>query len=106
MNTFEKKVKGDEAKFAKEQELKFRSISRRNKLIAIWASSLMKKNEEDTKTYFMDIISLYIDKPDDKIIIEKITNDLKENNIEISIEEINNKLSECLKEAQSQLMNE
>ena len=106
MNTFKKKEKGEEAKFAKEQELKFKFISRRNKLFSQWASSLMNKNTEDTSDYVMGIISLYIDKPEDQNIIDKIFNDLTSNNINITIEEVKNKFEECFEEAKNQLMGE
>ena len=106
MNTFKKKEKGEEAKFAKEEELKFKFISRRNKLFSQWASSLMNKNTEDTSDYAMSVISLYIDKPDAQNIIYKVFNDLVSNNINITIVEVKNKFEECFEVAKNQLMGE
>ena len=104
MNTFKEKEKGHEAKFAKEQELKFKFIARRNKLFALWAASQMNKNTEDSDEYAKEIISLYIDKPADQNILEKISNDLANNNIQISKEEINKKFEECFNTAKEQII--
>ena len=105
MNTFKEKEKGHEAKFAKEQELKFQFIARRNKLFALWAATRMDKNTEDSDEYAKEIISLYIDKPIDQNVIEKISSDLANNNIQISKEEIHKKFEECFNTAKAQIMN-
>ena len=105
MNTFKEKEKGHEAKFAKEQELKFKFIARRNKLFGLWAASQMNKNTEDSDEYAKEIISLYIDKPEDQMILEKVSSDLANNNIQISKEEINKKFEECFNAAKEQITN-
>jgi len=104
MNTFKEKEKGHEIKFAKEQELKFKFIARRNKLFGLWVASQMNKNTEDSDKYAKEIISLYIDKPEDQIILEKVSSDLANNNIQISKEEINKKFEECFNTAKEQII--
>ena len=66
----------------------------------------MNKNTEDTSNYVMSVISLYIDKPDDQNIIDKVFNDLVSNNIDITIVEVKNKFEKCFEEAKNQLMGE
>ena len=105
MTIFEDKEKSHEAKFAKEEELKFKSISRRNKLLAIWAGNKMSKNEENLKEYTTKIIGSYIDKPDDQSIISIIKQDLKDLEIEISTEEIQKEMLECQKRAIIEIKN-
>ena len=106
MTIFEDKKRSHEAKFAKEEELKFKSISRRNKLLAIWAGNKMNKNQEDLKEYTIKIIGSYIDKPDDQSIISIIKQDLKELEIEVSLEEIQKEMLESQKRAIIEIKNQ
>src|SRR5687767_1049763 len=41
MNTFEDRQKGFERKFALDEELRFKSTARRNKLLGLWAAEKM-----------------------------------------------------------------
>ena len=106
MTIFEDKERSHEAKFAKEEELKFKSISRRNKLLAMWAANKMNKSQEDLKEYTTKIIGSYIDKPDDQSIISIIKQDLKDLEIEISTEEIQKEMLECHKRAIIEINNQ
>ena len=106
MTIFEDKKRSHEAKFAKEEELKFKSISRRNKLLAMWAGNKMNKNQEDLKEYTTKIIGSYIDKPDDASIISIIKQDFKNLEIEISSEEIQKEMLECHKRAIIEINNQ
>ena len=48
MTTFDDREKGYEKKFALDQDLKFRSEARRNKMLAEWAAAIEQSSERVT----------------------------------------------------------
>jgi len=49
MNDLNDREKGFERKFANDQEIEFKINAKRNKLLASWAASILKLNEEQKK---------------------------------------------------------
>ena len=41
MTTFDKRAEGFEKKFAHDEELQFKAMARRNKLLGLWAAGLL-----------------------------------------------------------------
>ena len=56
MNKFNEREKSFEKKFAKDQELQFKVAARSNKYLAEFVSSILKKSEEEKKTYIQEIL--------------------------------------------------
>ena len=56
MSTFDERKKAFEDKFAYDSEIKFKVEARRNKLLALWASELLGKNESETQNYIKEVI--------------------------------------------------
>ena len=50
-NKFTDREKGFEKKFQMDEELQFKIAARSNKYLGEWASSMLGKNEEETKNY-------------------------------------------------------
>ena len=49
MTTFDKREEGFEKKFALDEELKFKSNARRNKLLGLWAAEKMGLSGDDAQ---------------------------------------------------------
>ena len=44
MTTFDKREEGFEKKFAHDEELRFKAMARRNKLLGLWAAGILGKS--------------------------------------------------------------
>ena len=56
MTNFDDREKGFERKFINEQEVQFKINSKRNKLLANWASQILGFNEVLQKNYINEVI--------------------------------------------------
>ena len=56
MTTFNDRQKGFENKFAHDEEMQFKAAARRNRLVGLWAASLLGKTGADADAYAMEIV--------------------------------------------------
>ena len=56
MTTFDERERAFETKFAHDEELRFRVIARRNRLLGQWAARLMGLSDAEADTYAKDVI--------------------------------------------------
>lgn len=74
MNTFSDRQKSQEAKYAFDEENKFRILARRNRLLGEWAASLLGKTEEESVLYSRSIVDAGV--RGDAALREKLQEDL------------------------------
>lgn len=103
MTTFDEREKAYEAKFAHDQELKFRSIARRNKLAGQWAAAKLGLSGAETDEYVKSVIKADFEKPGDDDIVAKLAGDFSAKGIAVPDSEIRAKLIELLGEAIRQI---
>ena len=82
-NKFTDREKGFEKKFQMDEELQFKITSRSNKYIGEWASSLLGKNEEETKNYIQEIIKSDLEEAGQEDVFRKIKKDFQVASINI-----------------------
>ena len=56
MTTFDKREEGFEKKFAHDEELQFKAMARRNKLLGLWAAGLLGKSGPDADAYAKEVV--------------------------------------------------
>src|SRR5689334_5083522 len=61
--TFEKREKGFEAKWAHDEELRFRVYARRNKLLGLWAAAEMGVTGPAADNYAKEVIAADFERP-------------------------------------------
>ena len=101
MNDLNDREKGFERKFANDQEIEFKINAKRNKLLASWAASILKFNEEQKKNYIVEVIKSDFQESGDEDVFKKIKKDLVGKNIQDS--EIRQKMSEFLETAKKEI---
>ena len=101
MNDLNDREKGFERKFANDQEIEFKINAKRNKLLASWAASILKLNEEQKKNYIVEVIKSDFQESGDEDVFKKIKKDLAGKNIQDS--EIRQKMSEFLEAAKKEI---
>ena len=76
MTTFDEREKAFEKKFEHDQDLQFKATSRKNKLLGLWAASLMGKSGADAEAYAKEIVLANFEKPGENDVLHKLVKDL------------------------------
>ena len=101
MTTFDDREKGFENKFARDNELEFKAIARRNKLLGLWAAELMGLTNGDD--YAKVIVKADFEQPGDDDVLRKVFTDLTGAGLSTTESEIRRKMEELLAVAREQI---
>jgi hypothetical protein len=76
MTTFDDRERAFETKFAHDEEMKFRVIARRNRLLGMWAAGQMGLSEAEADAYAKDVVRADFEEAGDEDVIRKVLGDL------------------------------
>ena len=74
--TFDKREEGFENQFAHDEELRFKAIARRNKMLGLWAAGLLGKSGADAEAYAKEVVLAEFDEGGDNDVVRKLVKDL------------------------------
>ncbi|MGB7270446.1 MAG: DUF1476 domain-containing protein [Albidovulum sp.] len=103
MTTFDDRENAFENKFAHDEELRFRTEARRNKLLGLWAAGLMGKSGDDAAAYAKEVVASDFEEAGEEDVYRKVSSDLGAKAEEAVIRA---KMAEMMIEAKRQIMNE
>lgn len=106
MTDFTDRQRGEEAKFAMDEETAFKVAARRNRLLGEWAAGLMNLTEEETDAYKKAVVQADFEEAGDEDVIRKLLGDLTAAETDVSETDIRAKLEEMTVEAKRQLMSD
>ncbi len=106
MNTFDKREKGFEAKFAHDEALKFKATARRNKLLGLWAAELMGLSGDEAQEYAKSVVKADFEEPGDEDVFRKVRGDFDAKNIDQSDHQIRRNMDELMTTAVEQVERE
>ena len=104
MTTFEDRERAFETKYAHDEELRFRVIARRNRLLGTWAARLMGLSDAEADAYAKDVIRADFEEAGDEDVIRKLIGDLTAAGVETDDSKIREALSHKEAEARRQIM--
>ena len=104
MSQFDDRERAFEAQFARDEEMQFRVLARRNRLLGHWAAELMGLSEVEAETYAKDVVRADFEEAGDEDVIRKLLGDLTSAGIEIDDQRIRDALGHKAVEARRQLM--
>ena len=104
MTTFDDRESAFEAKYAHDEDMAFRILARRNRLLGEWAARLMGLSEAETDAYAKDVIRSDFEEAGDEDVIRKLLGDLTTAKVDIDDERIREALGHKTIEAKRQLM--
>jgi hypothetical protein len=76
MTPFDKREEGFEKQFAHDEELRFKAMARRNKMLGIWAAGLLGKSGVDAETYAKEVVLADFEESGDNDVVRKVVKDL------------------------------
>lgn len=103
MTTFDDRERSYEKKFALDEELKFRSEQRRNKLLAEWAAEKLGIAGPAVEDYVRAVRRADLASKGDEDVFQKIRKDFDEKGVTVSDAELRNTMAECLAAAVDQI---
>jgi hypothetical protein len=106
MTDFKDRQRGEEAKFAMDEETAFKLAARRNRLLGEWAAELMNLTEEESDAYKKAVVQADFEEAGDEDVIRKLLGDLTAADCDVSEADIRAKLEEKTVEAKRQLMSD
>ena len=74
--TFDKREEGFEKKFAHDEELRFKAMARRDKMLGLWAAGLLGKSGADADAYAKEVVMADFEEPGDDDVVRKVVKDL------------------------------
>ena len=104
MSQFDDRERAFETKFAHDEEMKFRIIARRNRLLGEWAARQMGLSEEETQAYAKDVVRADFEEAGDEDVIRKVLGDLTGAGVETDDDQIREALGHKEVEARRQII--
>jgi len=74
--TFDKREEGFEKQFAHDEELRFKAMARRNKLLGLWAAGILGKTGADADAYAKEVVLADFEESGDNDVMRKVVKDL------------------------------
>ncbi|GHD09878.1 DUF1476 domain-containing protein [Tianweitania populi] len=94
---------GFERKFAHDEEMRFKAMSRRNKLLGLWAAEELGKAGEEADEYARSVVAADFEEAGDEDVFRKVRADFDASNVAQTDQQIRQKMVELLGTAVDQL---
>jgi len=104
MTTFDDRERAFESKFAHDEELRFRVIARRNRLLGQWAAKLMGLSDAEADAYAKDVIRSDFEEAGDEDVIRKVIGDLTSAGVDCDEAKVREAIAHKEVEARRQIM--
>jgi hypothetical protein len=103
MTTFDDRENAFENKFAHDEQLRFKAVARRNRLLGLWAAGLLGKSGDEAAAYAKEVVMADFEEAGDDDVVRKVVADLGG---KTDAATVRSKLGEFMSEAKRQVMNE
>ena len=104
MTQFDDRERAFEAKYARDEEMQFRIIARRNRLLGEWAARQMGLSEAETESYAKDVIRSDFEEAGEHDVIRKLLGDFTAAGVDCDEDEIRQALRNKEVEARRQII--
>ena len=104
MTQFDDRERAFESKFAHDEEMKFRIIARRNRLLGQWAARRMGLTEAESESYAKDVVRSDFEEAGEHDVIRKVLGDLTAAGVDSSEDSIAEALRNKEIEARRQII--
>src|SRR3954454_2447476 len=103
MTTFDKREEGFEKQFAHDEDLKFKAMARRNKLLGLWAAEKMGLAGADADAYAKEVVMSDFEEAGDHDVFRKVRKDFDAKGVVQSDDQIRQTMDRLLAQAVAQI---
>jgi len=104
MTQFDDRERAFESKFAHDEEIRFRIIARRNRLLGEWAARQMRLSDAETESYAKDVVHSDFEEAGEHDVIRKVLGDLTSAGVECDEEKVREAMRNKEIEARRQII--
>ena len=101
MTTFDKREDGFEKKFAVDEELKFKAVARRNKLLGQLIAEKLGMSGEAATAYAKEVVAAVFEGDGD--VLQKVLKDIKARGADLTEEQLRARMDELMAQAAAQV---
>jgi hypothetical protein len=101
MTTFDKREEGFEQQFAHDEELKFKSIARRNRLLGLWAAQKLGISGAEADAYAKEVVAAEFGEGGG--VFEKLRKNFDDKGVTVSDHQIRRTMDELLAKAVAEI---
>ena len=106
MSGFDERESAFEGQYAHDQEMEFKAVARRNKLLGLWAAELMGIEGEEAEAYAKEVVLSDFEEAGHEDVFRKIRGDFDARGVERSDHQIRHRMDQLLEDARTQVRNE
>lgn len=106
MSNMNDRERAFENKFAHDEELKFKAMARRNKLLGLWAAEKLGKSGADAEAYAKEVVMADFEEAGDEDVFRKVRGDFDAAGVDQSDHQIRRTMEELLAVAAEQISKE
>jgi hypothetical protein len=103
MANFDKREEAFERQFAHDEELRFKAMARRNKLLGLWAAEKLGKSGAEADAYAKEVVAADFEEAGDGDVLRKVLGDLNAKGLAVTEIDVRAKMSELLATAAAQV---
>ncbi len=96
MTTMKDREEGFERKFVHDEELKFKAMARRNRMLGLWAAEKLGKTGSDAEAYAQEVVNSDFEEAGDHDVFRKVRADFDAAGVEQSDHQIRRTMDEFL----------
>ena len=105
MTTFDRRKDSFEAKFARDEELRFKATARRNRLLGLWAAEKLGRTGDDAETYAREVVRADFQEAGDRDVFRKLRQDFDAAGVQVSDHQIERSMSDLMERAVADVEN-
>jgi hypothetical protein len=103
MTTFDKREEGFEKQFVHDEELKFKAVARRNRMLGLWAAQMLGLSGAQAEAYAKEVVMADFEEPGDHDVFRKIRRDFDAKGIAQSDHQIRRTMDELMAKAVAEI---
>jgi hypothetical protein len=103
---FDQRKTGEEARYALDQELRFKANARRNKLLGLWAAEQLGLSGEDASAYAIEVVKADFEAPGEEDVFQKVQGDFASKGVQVTEHQIRRQMDELMALAIEQVKSE
>ena len=101
MTTFDKREEGFEKKYALDEDLKFKAVARRNKLLGQLIADKLGKTGDEAVAYAKDVVAAVFEGDGD--VLHKVLADIKAKGVDMTEAQLRARMDELMAQAVAQV---
>src|SRR5258707_15493934 len=101
MSSFDKREEGFEKKYALDEELKFKAVARRNKLLGQLIAEKLGKSGDEAAAYAKEVVAAVFEGDGD--VLRKVLGDVKAKGVDMTEEQLRARMDELMATAVAQV---